>query len=273
MIDLDSPRVMGVINTTPDSFSDGGRYLATGAALVHARKLIDEGADLIDIGGESTRPGARPVPVEEELERTIPVIEAVRRHSDIPVSIDTSKPEVMRAAAAAGASLINDVWALRRPGALEAAVESGLPVCLMHMQGEPGSMQDNPSYDDVVAEVETFLLQRAQAAMDAGIARDKIILDPGFGFGKTLDQNLELFRALPRLRSHGFPLLVGISRKSMIGAITGRDVDQRLAGSLAFAVLAAQRGADVIRVHDVAETRDALAIVRAVEETAQPLQE
>jgi len=268
-LDFTHPLLMGVINVTPDSFSDGGRFLESGPALEHARQLIEAGADILDIGGESTRPGAEPVPVEEELRRTRPLIEAIRAFSDIPISIDSSKPEVMRAAAEAGADLINDVWALRRPGALEAAAETGLPVCLMHMQGDPGSMQRDPRYRDVVAEVGDFLLRRAQAAQRAGIPRDRILLDPGFGFGKTLEQNLQLFRALPRLKAMGYPLLVGISRKSMIGLITDRPVQQRLAGSLAFAALAVERGADVIRVHDVAETRDVLAIVRAVRESPQ----
>lgn len=266
-LDFLCPQIMGVINATPDSFSDGGRFLETSAALDHARRLIEEGADILDIGGESTRPGANPVPLEEELRRTIPLIEAIRRFSDIPISIDTSKPEVMHAAAQAGASLINDVWALRRPGALEAAAEIGLPVCLMHMQGEPGSMQQQPRYDDVVAEVGDFLLRCVEAARQAGIDPSRLLLDPGFGFGKTLEHNLALFRALPRIRALGHPLLVGVSRKSMIGQITGREVDQRLPGSLALAVLAARGGADVIRVHDVAETRDALAIVQAVRQS------
>ena len=268
-LEFTRPQVMGILNVTPDSFSDGGRFLRRVSALEHARRLIDEGADILDIGGESTRPGAEPVPLEEELKRTIPLIESIRAFSDIPVSIDSSKPEVMRAAAEAGADLINDVWALRRPGALEAAVETGLPVCLMHMRGEPGSMQQNPQYDDVVSEVRDFLLQRAEVAQQAGIPRSRILLDPGFGFGKNLEQNLQLFRALDRFKATGYPLLVGISRKSMIGGITGRPVEQRLAGSIAFAVLAAQAGSDVIRVHDVAETRDALAIVQAVEDQPQ----
>ncbi len=268
-LEFTRPQVMGILNVTPDSFSDGGRFLRPVSALEHARRLIDEGADILDIGGESTRPGAEPVPLEEELKRTIPLIESIRGFSDIPVSIDSSKPEVMRAAAEAGADLINDVWALRRPGALEAAADTGLPVCLMHMRGEPGSMQQNPQYDDVVSEVLDFLLQRAEAAQQAGIPRSRILLDPGFGFGKTLEQNLQLFRALDRFKATGYPLLVGISRKSMIGGITGRPVEQRLAGSIAFAVLAAQAGSDVIRVHDVAETRDALAIVQAVEDQPQ----
>ena len=268
-LEFTRPQVMGILNVTPDSFSDGGRFLRPVSALEHARRLIDEGADILDIGGESTRPGAEPVPLEEELKRTIPLIESIRGFSDIPVSIDSSKPEVMRAAAEAGADLINDVWALRRPGALEAAADTGLPVCLMHMRGEPGNMQQNPQYDDVVSEVLDFLLQRADAAQQAGIPRSRILLDPGFGFGKTLEQNLQLFRALDRFKATGYPLLVGISRKSMIGGITGRPVEQRLAGSIAFAVLAVQAGSDVIRVHDVAETRDALAIVQAVEDQPQ----
>ncbi len=268
-LEFTRPQVMGILNVTPDSFSDGGRFLRRVSALEHARRLIDEGADILDIGGESTRPGAEPVPLEEELKRTIPLIESIRGFSDIPISIDSSKPEVMRAAAEAGADLINDVWALRRPGALEAAVETGLPVCLMHMRGEPGSMQQNPQYDDVVSEVRDFLLQRAEVAQQAGIPRSRILLDPGFGFGKNLEQNLQLFRALDRFKATGYPLLVGISRKSMIGGITGRPVEQRLAGSIAFVVLAAQAGSDVIRVHDVAETRDALAIVQAVEDQPQ----
>ncbi len=268
-LEFTRPQVMGILNVTPDSFSDGGRFLRPVSALEHARRLIGEGADILDIGGESTRPGAEPVPLEEELKRTIPLIESIRGFSDIPVSIDSSKPEVMRAAAEAGADLINDVWALRRPGALEAAADTGLPVCLMHMRGEPGNMQQNPQYDDVVSEVRDFLLQRAEAAQQAGIPRSRILLDPGFGFGKTLEQNLQLFRALDRFKATGYPLLVGISRKSMIGGITGRPVEQRLAGSIAFAVLAAQAGSDVIRVHDVAETRDALAIVQAVEDQPQ----
>ncbi len=268
-LEFTRPQVMGILNVTPDSFSDGGRFLRPVSALEHARRLIGDGADILDIGGESTRPGAEPVPLEEELKRTIPLIESIRGFSDIPVSIDSSKPEVMRAAAEAGADLINDVWALRRPGALEAAADTGLPVCLMHMRGEPGNMQQNPQYDDVVSEVRDFLLQRAEAAQQAGIPRSRILLDPGFGFGKTLEQNLQLFRALDRFKATGYPLLVGISRKSMIGGITGRPVEQRLAGSIAFAVLAAQAGSDVIRVHDVAETRDALAIVQAVEDQPQ----
>jgi dihydropteroate synthase len=258
------PRIMGVLNVTPDSFSDGGRYWDPAAALGHALELAEAGADWIDIGGESTRPGADEVSVDVELERVIPVIEAIVKRSPVKVSVDTSKPEVMRAAAAAGAALVNDVYALRRPGALAAAAELGLPVCLMHMQGEPRSMQAEPSYGDVVGEVVHFLLERAAACEAAGISRDAIWLDPGFGFGKTLDHNLALLRSLPRLAAHGYPVLAGLSRKSMLGTITGRDSGQRLAGSLALAMLAAQGGAAVLRVHDVAETRDVLRVLAAV---------
>ncbi len=262
--DLTRTRIMGVINTTPDSFSDGGRFADTSLALAHARRLIDEGADILDIGGESTRPGAQKVGVDEELQRTIPVIEGIRRFSDIPVSIDTSKPEIMLAAAQAGASMINDVWALRVPGALQAAAQSGLPVCLMHMLGEPGSMQINPQYVDVIGEVKTFLRERIEHAIAAGVATDKLLIDPGFGFGKTLQHNLLLLQQLDVFAAMGYPLLVGMSRKSMLGLILDKPVDERLIGSVAAAVIAAQAGARIIRVHDVAETRDALAIVDAV---------
>jgi dihydropteroate synthase len=263
-IDFNRLNIMGVINVTPDSFSDGGSFTTLDKALEHARRLIDEGADILDIGGESTRPGAADVSIEEELERTIPLIEAIREFSDIPISIDTSKPEVMRAAAGAGVSMINDVWALRREGALDAAVETGLPVCLMHMQGSPEDMQDNPQYENVLLEVRHFLRDRLFAAEFAGIPRERLIIDPGFGFGKTLTQNLQLLNALPDLRDMGYPLLVGMSRKSMIGTILDKPVDQRLYGNIATAVIAAMLGADIIRVHDVTETRDALAIVQAL---------
>lgn len=255
---------MGVLNTTPDSFSDGGQFVESRLAVEHAKKLIDEGADILDIGGESTRPGASLVTLEDELERTIPVIQAIRQFSDIPVSIDTSKPEVMRAAAAAGASMINDVWALRRPGALQAAVDSGLPVCLMHMLGEPGSMQQAPHYVDVEEEVKNFLQQRLNIVQNAGIAPNRLIIDPGFGFGKNLDHNLALLRGLDKFRSLGYPLLVGLSRKSMLGLLTGKAVNDRLYASLSAAVIAAMSGATILRVHDVAETRDAVALVKAV---------
>ncbi len=255
---------MGILNVTPDSFSDGGSYQRLERALARAREMVAEGATLIDIGGESTRPGADAVSVTEELERVIPVVEAVARELPVVVSVDTSKPEVMAAAAAAGAGLINDVYALRQPGAMAAAAASGLTVCLMHMQGEPRSMQSAPSYTDVIAEVATFLQDRRAAALAAGIAAEKILLDPGFGFGKQLEHNLRLLAHLAELSHLGAPLLVGVSRKSMFGALLGRSVHERLYGSLAAAVLAASQGAAVLRVHDVAATVDALKVVTAV---------
>ncbi len=257
------PRVMGVLNVTPDSFSDGGLWTGREAALAHARAMVNAGADIIDIGGESTRPGAPEVPVQQELDRVIPVLEALSAELDVMLSVDTSKAEVMQAAAAAGAGLINDVYGLRREGALETAAGLRLPVCLMHMQGEPRTMQAEPAYVDVVGEVSEFLLARARAAMAAGIPRDQIVLDPGFGFGKTIEHNLALLRALPDIRALGFPLLAGLSRKSMLQTLTGRPVGQRLAGSLALAMAAARGGADVIRVHDVAETVDVLRVMAA----------
>ena len=260
---------MGVINTTPDSFSDGGQFMNTRDAVNHAKRLIDEGADILDIGGESTRPGASAVPVADEIQRTIPVIESIRKFTDITISIDTSKPEVMLAAAAAGVDLINDVWALRRDGALEAAVKTGLPVCLMHMQGDPLTMQDQPEYRNVVLEVRHFLQERIDAAQAAGIPSQKLLIDPGFGFGKSLQQNLQLLNALPDFKSMGLPLLVGLSRKSMIGLILDKPVEQRLYGSISAAVIASMLGADIIRVHDVTETREALAIVQALKEMPQ----
>ena len=259
---------MGVVNTTPDSFSDGGRFARFDAALAHARRLIDEGADLLDIGGESTRPGAREVDAEAEIQRTVPLIRALREQSAIPLSIDTSKPEVMRAAVAAGATQINDVWALRRPGALETAAELGVPVVLMHMQGTPRDMQQHPNYDDVVAEVRDFLAARVDAALGAGLREQNLVIDPGFGFGKTLEHNLRLLRSLDAFRGIAPSLLVGLSRKQMIGAITGKAVNQRLYGSLSVAVMAAMLGADILRVHDVAETVDALKMVKALGEVA-----
>lgn len=267
--DLGKINIMAVINTTPDSFSDGGLFAEKNIALAHAHRLIGEGADILDIGGESTRPGAAEVSVVEEIRRTIPLIEAIRQFSDIPLSIDTSKPEVMLVAADAGVDMINDVWALRREGALEAAVECGLPVCLMHMQGAPQTMQANPRYDNVVDEVQGFLRERVALALSAGIARQNIVLDPGFGFGKTLPQNLQLLSALSSFKQDGFPLLVGLSRKSMLGQILDKPVDQRLYGSLSAAVISAMSGADIIRVHDVAETRDALALVQAMLQASQ----
>jgi len=263
--DLNKINIMGVINTTPDSFSDGGRFNSTRLALEHARRLIEEGADILDIGGESTRPGALAVSVDDEMQRTIPVIEAIRRFSSIPLSIDTSKAAIMRAAADAGADIINDVWALRQEGALEQAASCGLIVCLMHMQGTPGSMQDKPQYRNVIAEVKDFLHQRIDSAKAAGIAQHKIWIDPGFGFGKTLQQNLNLLKDLSEFKQLGFPLLVGLSRKSMLGLILDKPVDQRLYASVSAAVISALSGANIIRVHDVAETRDALAVVQAMQ--------
>jgi len=255
---------MGVVNTTPDSFSDGGRFDSTSAAVAAAEQMIADGADIIDIGGESTRPGSRPVDLEEELARTIPFIEALRRISDIPISIDTNKPEVMRAAVAAGADMVNSIAALRDGDSLRVAAELNVSVCLMHMQGTPETMQQDPSYDDVVAEVMAFLRERIDAALGAGIAAHNLIVDPGFGFGKTLEHNLLLLRSLNRFRELGVPVLAGMSRKGMIGAILDKPADQRLYGSLSAAVIAAMLGADIVRVHDVAETADALAIVKAL---------
>ena len=263
------PLVMGVLNVTPDSFSDGGRYLAPPAARERARRMIAEGADIIDVGGESTRPGAAPVRVEEELARVVPVIEAIRAESDVPISVDTSKPEVMAAACEAGADMINDVRALREPGALETAARLGRPVCLMHMRGEPRTMQAAPRYDDVVAEVEDFLRARVAAAEAAGLPRGHLVIDPGFGFGKTLEHNLLLFRALPRLRRMGLAVLVGVSRKTMIGTILDRPPQARLHGSVALAGLAAWLGARIVRVHDVGATRDAVRVVQAVKEVGE----
>jgi dihydropteroate synthase len=256
---------MGILNVTPDSFSDGGDFTTCETALQHARRMVAEGADLIDVGGESTRPGARPVSVEDELDRVVPVIEALAAELAVPVSVDTSKPEVMRAAVAAGAGLINDVAALRRPGALAAASALGVPVCLMHMQGEPGTMQQDPTYGDVVAEVATFLAERIAACGAAGIPRERLLVDPGFGFGKTLGHNLALLRGLPRLAALGVPVLAGLSRKSMIGALLGGvPVGERLHGSVAAAVLAVERGAAIVRVHDVGPTVQALRVLAAL---------
>lgn len=263
-LDLSKPHVMGVLNVTPDSFSDGGHFVSPAKAVDHALRMEDAGATFIDVGGESTRPGADPVSVEEELARTIPVIEALKSRTACLVSIDTSTPEVIRQAAAAGAHLINDVRALTRDGAMAAAVETGLPVCLMHMKGTPRTMQKNPQYHDVVNEVSGYLGDRRDAALQAGIAADRILLDPGFGFGKTLDQNLALLRELDALHALGCPILVGMSRKSMLGNILGKPVNERLAGSLAVAVMAFERGASIIRVHDVVETVDALRVAEAV---------
>ena len=264
-LSLERPLIMGILNVTPDSFSDGGKFLDAGRAFDHARQLIEEGADILDIGGESSRPGAQPIEVAEELRRVLPVLEKLVE-LPVPVSLDTCKPEVMRRAIGAGASMINDVFALRADGALEAVAESNAAVCLMHMQGAPRTMQDAPHYRDVVGEVETFLAERAVAAMAAGIAHDRIVLDPGFGFGKTAQHNLELIRALPRLREAGFPLLAGLSRKALFGKIVGREGAERVNASAAGAMLAAQRGASIVRVHDVAATRDCLLVLRAIDD-------
>lgn len=272
ILTLDRPRIMGVINVTPDSFSDGGAFASAEAAIAHGLRLVEEGADLLDVGGESTRPGAEPVPLEEELRRVLPVIEGLAARVGVPISVDTSKPEVMRRAVAAGAGMINDVFALRREGALEAAAELEVPVVLMHMRGEPANMQDDPRYEDVVGEVRSFLAERVFACEMAGIARARLLLDPGFGFGKTLEHNLDLLARLAELREIGLPLLVGLSRKSMIGRLTGREQPRdRLAGSLAAALLAVERGADIVRVHDVAATRDALAVREAVAARQRPV--
>jgi dihydropteroate synthase len=265
-LSLERPLVMGIVNITPDSFSDGGKFFDSGRALDHARQLLEDGADILDIGGESSRPGAEPVALDEELRRVLPVLEKLVELS-VPVSVDTCKPEVMRRAIAAGAAMINDIYALRTPGALDAVADSPVAVCLMHMQGEPRTMQQAPHYRDVVGEVEAFLLGRAAAAVAAGIERDRIVLDPGFGFGKTPQHNLELIRALPRLREAGFALLAGLSRKALFGKIVGRTAAERVHASAAGALLAAQRGASIVRVHDVAATRDCLLVLRAIDDT------
>ncbi|MBD9482460.1 dihydropteroate synthase [Pseudomonas sp. PDM14] len=264
VLDLAHPHVMGILNVTPDSFSDGGRFAARDAAVRHAEAMVAAGATLIDIGGESTRPGARAVSPVEELERVAPVVEAIVANLDVVISLDTSTPAVMREGARLGAGLINDVRALRRDGALEAAAESGLPVCLMHMLGEPGDMQNNPCYRDVVAEVREFLVGRMAACELAGIPAERVVLDPGFGFAKTLAHNLVLFKHLESLHDLGRPLLVGVSRKSMIGQALGREVGDRLYGGLALAALAVSKGASIVRVHDVAETVDAVRMIAAV---------
>jgi len=276
-LDLSSPRVMGILNVTPDSFSDGGALggsaesgssgfsVSVDKALRRAERMCEDGAAIIDVGGESTRPGAAAVTEQQELDRVIPVIEAITRHLDVIVSVDTSAPAVMREAGLAGAGLVNDIRALRRDGALEAVAATSMGVCLMHMQGEPGNMQQAPVYDDLMAEILAFLLHRVADCEHAGIARSRLCLDPGFGFGKTLAHNYRLLRDLPQLLSPGLPLLAGLSRKSMIGNVVDRQVDDRLAGSLAAAVLAAVLGARIIRVHDVAETVDALKVFQAMQ--------
>jgi dihydropteroate synthase len=266
-LSLERPLIMGVVNVTPDSFSDGGRFLEPAVAIAHAHRLIEEGADLVDLGAESSRPGAvAVVTAEEELRRLLPVLQGLR-DAPVPVSVDTIKPEVMRAVLAEGATMINDINALRAPGAVAVVAAADAAVCLMHMQGTPGTMQQHPSYADVVAEVKAFLLERVRAARDAGIASESIAIDPGFGFGKTLEHNLELLRHLREFEVLGVPVLAGWSRKSSLGKITGRPAGERLAASVAAALIAAQNGARILRVHDVAATRDALAVLAAVENT------
>ncbi len=271
ILTLDRPRVMGIVNVTPDSFSDGGEHATAEAAVAHALKLAQEGADILDIGGESTRPGAADVPLEEELRRIIPVIERLAKATSLPISIDTSKPDVMRAAVAAGDGLINDVYALRREGSLDAAAALGVPIVLMHMQGEPRAMQDAPEYDDVVADVHRFLAERIFSAEMAGIAKKKIVVDPGFGFGKTTAHNLTLLARFERFADLGVPVLAGLSRKRTIGELTGRDEPHdRVFGSVAAHLIAAQRGAKILRVHDVAATVDALKVWNAVAAVPMP---
>ncbi|MCZ7561633.1 MAG: dihydropteroate synthase [Burkholderiaceae bacterium] len=264
-LSLERPLVMGVVNVTPDSFSDGGRHDTVDAAIAHARQLLAEGADLIDIGGESTQPGAVAVAPDEEIARVVPVLDALR-DCGVPLSVDTRNPETMRAAIVHGADMINDIAALRAPGAIDAVRDSRCALCLMHMQGEPATMQQAPAYDEVVSEVGHFLEERVAALRAAGVARERIVVDPGIGFGKTLRHNLLLLGALDDLAAAGQPVLVGVSRKSMIGALTGRPAEQRLAGSLAAMLAAVARGAAIVRVHDVAESRDALRVWMAIDE-------
>lgn len=265
VLDLAQTHVMGILNITPDSFSDGGRFHQRDLALRHAQAMVEAGATLIDIGGESTRPGARAVSVLEELERVAPMVEAISRELDVIISVDTSTPAVMRESARLGAGLINDVRSLRRDGALDAAAATGLPVCLMHMQGEPGTMQDHPHYDDLLGEVSSFLQERIQACATVGIPAERILLDPGFGFAKSHAHNLSLFKHMQALHALGRPLLVGVSRKSMVGLALNKPVTERLHGSLALAALAMTKGARILRVHDVAETVDVVRMIAAVE--------
>lgn len=264
ILDLARPQIMGILNVTPDSFSDGGLFISVDKALNQASQMVEEGAAIIDVGGESTRPGANAVNVNEELDRVIPAIEAIASELDVIISIDTSKPEVMNEAVTAGAGMINDVRALREQGAIQAAIDTNVPVCLMHMSGEPRSMQENPQYDDVVNDVKEFLRNRIDSCTDAGIDNDKILIDPGFGFGKTVDHNLSLIKRLGEFAELDKPVLMGVSRKSTIGAVTGRDVNQRVYGSVALAALCCQAGAKIIRAHDVAATADAIAMTHAV---------
>jgi dihydropteroate synthase len=262
-LDLGRPCVMGVVNVTPDSFSDGGRFNAPEAAIAQALRLVGEGALVIDVGGESTRPGAAAVATEEEIARVIPVVQGIRAACDVVISVDTSKPEVMVAAVAAGAGLINDVRAFREPGALQAAAKTGAALCVMHMQGEPRTMQHAPRYQSVVTEVRDFLAERLHACVSAGVDVSRLCVDPGFGFGKTLEHNLSLLRSLGLLRELGRPVMVGLSRKSMLQVLTGRPVQERLSGSIALAALAALNGASIVRAHDVAATVDALRVIDA----------
>jgi len=266
-MDLSQPRVMGILNVTPDSFSDGGQFDQLDTALAQVERMISEGADFIDVGGESTRPGAAVVSEQQELDRVVPVIEGIRQRFPVAISVDTSTPSVMTAAAVAGANLINDVRALQREGALAAARESGLPICLMHMQGDPESMQNQPEYDSVVDEVASFLARRVADCQLSGIAKNRLIVDPGFGFGKTLEHNLQLLKELKQFRKLDLPVLVGVSRKSMIGQLLDKPVDQRLHGSLAAAVAAVLNGASILRVHDVGPTVDALKVTSALKTT------
>lgn len=272
ILDLSTPKVMGVLNTTPDSFSDGGQFTSMDLALRHAESMVNDGAAIIDVGGESTRPGAAKVSLDEELNRVIPVVEAISRRLDVCISVDSSSPQVMKDAKQAGAHILNDVRALTREGALEAAVESQLPVCIMHMQGEPDSMQDNPHYAQVVQDVVMYLQERIQVCTDAGIAKNQLLVDPGFGFGKTLTHNCQLLAQLDAFAQLNVPLLIGLSRKTMIGGLLAdsqgnpRSVEERVAGSVAGAVIAAMKGAHIIRVHDVKDTVDALKIVQATKE-------
>ena len=267
-LDLSRPRVMGIVNVTPDSFSDGGDYAQLDAAVAHARRLVADGADMLDIGGESTRPGAEPVAEAEERRRVVPLVEALVS-LNVPLSVDTCKPVVMRAALEAGADMVNDIMALQAPGAVaavQAFPHSG--ICIMHMQGEPRTMQAAPVYANVVGDIQRFLQQRVDALLEAGVDSRRIVLDPGFGFGKTVEQNYQLLRELPRLVGIGLPVLAGLSRKSMIGALTGRAPAERVAGSVAAALAAVARGASIVRVHDVADTVDALKVWRAVESSS-----
>lgn len=268
-LDLARCHVMGILNVTPDSFSDGGRFNQRDAALLQARRMVSDGAALVDVGGESTRPGSAAISVQEELDRVCPVVEAIANELDTIISVDTSTPEVIAESVRLGAGLVNDVRALQREGALAAAVEADVPVCLTHMKGQPGDMQAKPEYDNVTREVASFLMSRVRLAEEAGVLAHHILLDPGFGFGKNLDHNLELLAALEQMRALGYPLLVGVSRKSMLGQITGRDVTERLPASLAAATIAAIKGASIIRAHDVRETVDAVKVVTAMEVVAQ----